>query len=130
MSGKYKVCLVLGRDRYVDLSDSKNLFNDKRAFSIHKWDPDIKYHTMDHVIEKNESGRQVRVRKHMDVTLGGWYKWLHFSGVKWRRYEKIEWGDPDQKRMMIKAHMFWEEEKEFTNWIGDEMYGQIFTDLL
>jgi len=130
MPGKYQVALVLGRDRYVNLAHAKHLFNDKRAFVVYKWDPLISYEDIVHTIEPNESGRDVRVRRVKQEVLGGWYSWLHFSGTKWRIVGKHSSIGKDKKNMMLQAHMFWETEKEFTNWIGKDNYSQLFVDLL
>lgn len=140
MKNKYEIALVLMRDKYIDLSTPQNLFDNKRPFKLYKWDPTIKYTSYEYILDHNENGQHIKVRKEVIEELGGWREWLHFSGASWRYIKKPnslfgtlktsrKW-QTDKNKIMMKAHMFWETEEDFAKWVGEDMYSKMVLDLL
>ena len=110
---KYNIALCLIHDQHIDLSSSDILMNAKRSFIVYKWDND-------HVYENSSE-------------FGGYVSWLYFNGSKWTHmsgkkgfFKHLK----SPKTTMIKAHIFFDDEEQFKQWLGEDVICLMFADLL
>jgi hypothetical protein len=97
----YQIGLFLKHNRYIDFTDSKNLFDNNIQFNLYKWHEDY-----------------------------GWRAWIAFTGRSWTKLDKLKEYGEGTVCLLKPMHLFFKTEKEFEKYIGKEMCKKIMVDLL
>lgn len=129
---KYNIVLVLANKSYIDLSDVNNLINNKRNFTIFKWDYKFTYKKQIKSIQPNNCGNG-KIEMIDDIcSYGGYVPWLHYNGYKWTKMSEKEGFMKhlkDPRQVMISGHMSFETEDDFKTWLGENLE-DVIADLL
>ena len=136
MINKYLYALELKSGNCINLTNSEDLIKSGRTFVIYQWEPAHEFEKIVGRLEKNESGVPVRTIKTIKLpNTGIWLPILRYTGKKWSSLknpicQKAFISKMKPNNVMLKAHLFFKDNQEFSQWMGEDVYNKMIIDLL